>query len=223
MIPRLQPDVAWPAYTYVPGRAPHPVHHPAGHSAGKGHCLPMPLDPDQPRASPTWLLALDLFNHGFYWEAHEAWESLWHAAGRSGPEATLLKALIKLAAAGVKLYEGRPKGARRHAARSLALLQRLRTEIAPRPDWAGLSLAELEMLAINIDSPRLLDVSAAATPVAAAPIAGLLGLLRLLPDAPAAAAPARDLAATEHAAPIADTPPEPRALADHPKQGDNVG
>ncbi|TGQ49534.1 DUF309 domain-containing protein, partial [Mesorhizobium sp. M1C.F.Ca.ET.210.01.1.1] len=23
---------------------------------------------------------IDLFNHGYYWEAHEAWEPLWHAA-----------------------------------------------------------------------------------------------------------------------------------------------
>ncbi|MET2831203.1 DUF309 domain-containing protein [Mesorhizobium shangrilense] len=25
----------------------------------------------------------DLFNHGYYWEAHEAWEPLWHAAKQS--------------------------------------------------------------------------------------------------------------------------------------------
>ncbi len=27
---------------------------------------------------------VDLFNHGYYWESHEEWESLWHAAGRRG-------------------------------------------------------------------------------------------------------------------------------------------
>jgi uncharacterized protein len=60
--------------------------------------------------------------HSFGREAHEAWESLWHACGRSGSVADLLKGLIKLAAAGVKSREGRPKGVKQHAARSLELL-----------------------------------------------------------------------------------------------------
>ena len=51
-----------------------------------------------------------LFNAGYYWEAHEAWEGLWHAHGRDGPTADVLKGLIKLAAAGVKVREGRPHG-----------------------------------------------------------------------------------------------------------------
>ena len=45
-----------------------------------------------------------------YWEAHEAWEELWHACGRMGPTADFLRGLIKLAAAGVKVREGRPRG-----------------------------------------------------------------------------------------------------------------
>ena len=50
--------------------------------------------------------AIELFNAGYYWEAHEVWEELWHVEGRRGPTAELLKALIKLAAAGVKVREG---------------------------------------------------------------------------------------------------------------------
>jgi hypothetical protein len=53
---------------------------------------------------------VDLFNHGYYWEAHEQWESLWHACGRKGPVANLLQGLIRLAAAGVKVREGKPAG-----------------------------------------------------------------------------------------------------------------
>jgi hypothetical protein len=64
---------------------------------------------------------IDLFNGGCYWEAHETWEALWHAAGRVGPTADFLKGLIKLAAAGVKLREGRPAGLRRHADRAREL------------------------------------------------------------------------------------------------------
>ena len=59
-----------------------------------------------------------MFNHGFYWEAHEAWEALWHAAGRRGATADFLKGLIKLAAAGVKAREGRAAGVRQHSQRA---------------------------------------------------------------------------------------------------------
>ncbi|MER9007639.1 DUF309 domain-containing protein [Mesorhizobium sp. M0862] len=26
---------------------------------------------------------IDLFNHGYYWEAHEAWEPLWQTANQA--------------------------------------------------------------------------------------------------------------------------------------------
>lgn len=117
--------VPLPPYSYVSGFAPHPVSDPRGHMHGQVHEAPPPLDPAAWRSSPTYLYAADLFNHGFYWEAHEAWESLWHAAGRSGPVATLLKALIKLAAAGVKAREGNPTGVQRHARRASELIREL--------------------------------------------------------------------------------------------------
>ncbi len=61
---------------------------------------------------------IELFNAGYYWEAHEVWEELWHVEGRRGPTAELLKALIKLAAAGVKVREGRENGVRTHCRRA---------------------------------------------------------------------------------------------------------
>lgn len=82
-----------------------------------------PLDPSHWRDSAPYLLATDLFNHGYYWEAHEAWEGLWIAAGRSGTTADFLKGLIKLAAAGVKHLEGNAAGVRRHKTRALELLK----------------------------------------------------------------------------------------------------
>jgi predicted metal-dependent hydrolase len=75
-------------------------------------------------SSPAYLRGIELFNAGYYWEAHEAWESLWHAHGRRGPTAEALQALIKLAAAGVKVREGRPAGVQTHAARAAALFDR---------------------------------------------------------------------------------------------------
>jgi len=59
-----------------------------------------------------------LFNAGYYWEAHEAWEGVWIAAGRKGLLADYVKGLIKLAAAGVKVREASAIGAQRHFARA---------------------------------------------------------------------------------------------------------
>lgn len=70
----------------------------------------------------SYIWGVDLFNSGFYWEAHEAWEAVWIAAGRKGAVADFLKSLIKLAAAGVKVRENRPTGVHRHASRCLQLL-----------------------------------------------------------------------------------------------------
>jgi hypothetical protein len=61
-----------------------------------------------------------LFNAGYYWEAHECWEALWHAQGRRGPTADLLKGLIKLAAAGVKVRQRQRHGVVTHAQRAAA-------------------------------------------------------------------------------------------------------
>jgi hypothetical protein len=72
-----------------------------------------------------WLYALDLFNAGFYWEAHEAWESFWNAFGRTTPEAQFVQGLIHLAAACVKIREGKPAGVSRHTKRARELLGEL--------------------------------------------------------------------------------------------------
>jgi hypothetical protein len=55
---------------------------------------------------------VDLFNHGFPWEAHEAWEPLWFAAPRDRPERALLQGLIHAAAAAVKARAGALDAAR---------------------------------------------------------------------------------------------------------------
>jgi hypothetical protein len=90
------------------------------------------------------LYGLDLFNHGYYWEAHEAWEGLWHACGRRGRTADFLKGLIKLAAAGVKARAGQPRGVQDHAHRAAELFER--TMGSPGSEdvvYMGLSLPEL--------------------------------------------------------------------------------
>jgi DUF309 family protein family protein len=75
--------------------------------------------------SDAFLWGLDLFNHGYYWEAHEAWEGPWQVADRDGTLRTLFKGLILLSAAGVKIRERKNAAAARHAMRAAAQLRQL--------------------------------------------------------------------------------------------------
>jgi hypothetical protein len=127
-----------PRYSYVPGQFPHPISDAAGHSFGHASEVVTPLDESNWQSNAAWLWAIDLFNQGFYWEAHEAWEVLWHAAGRRGPTADFLKGLIKLAAAGVKVREGKPEGVKLHTARAKQLLESSRGRVVFGIGVAGL-------------------------------------------------------------------------------------
>jgi uncharacterized protein len=151
-----------PPYSYVPGHTPHPASDPRGHMYGHVAEPVPPLDPNDWQASPGYLEGVDFFNHGFYWEAHETWEALWHAAGRGGPTGIWLKALIKLAAAGVKAREGNPVGVERHARRSLELIGELRSLLPGTPPlYCGMQLGQVEQVvkdlierAPTFDSPQ---------------------------------------------------------------------
>src|SRR5437762_3058706 len=140
-IPRYCKERPLPAYSYVPGLTPHPINDPRGHSFGLQVEETQPLVEASLRGNRTYLYAIDLFNQGFYWEAHEAWEALWHAAGRKGVTAEFLKGLIKLAAAGVKAREGRAAGVRRHAQRAEELFRGVAA--TADTDWFGLRLEKL--------------------------------------------------------------------------------
>jgi predicted metal-dependent hydrolase len=102
---------------------------------------------------------IDLFNHGYYWEAHESWEAVWHAAGRKGWHADFLKSLIKLAAALVKAREGKPEGVRRHAQRAADLLSAIRNTTSSE-EVMGLPLGALEAFAAAIaaEPERYVDI-----------------------------------------------------------------
>jgi molybdopterin-guanine dinucleotide biosynthesis protein A len=117
-------DRPLPPYTHIPGVTPHPISDPAGHM--HGHVEHVASITGPLTAAEPYLWGRRLFQAGYYWEAHEAWEGLWHALGRSGPRANLVKGLIKLAAAGVKLREHNRDGLQRHLARAEELTTQAR-------------------------------------------------------------------------------------------------
>jgi hypothetical protein len=170
-VTRYAPDVPLPPYTYVAGRTPHPIRDPQGHLHGRTLDAPPPLDPRGWKESLAYLYGIDLFNFGYYWEAHEVWEGLWHGAQRTGPVADFLKGLIKLAAAGVKVYEGRPDGVRRHAARARQLFEAASSEAGVARTWLGLSLTNLISLSTS------LQVEPIRSTTSDPPVAGLMGML----------------------------------------------
>jgi uncharacterized protein len=177
--PRLVAGRALPPYAYVPGRHAHPTRDPAGHMSGRAEVAPTPQPAQGWAAGEAYLFGFDLFNHGYYWEAHEAWEALWHAAGRAGPVAALLNGLILLAAAGVKAREAMPKGVVRHAGRAVAMFG---AAAAAGPALGGFRLDDLAAFAAAIaaDPPSI-----AAAPGAPPQVV----FTRALIPAPAPAAP----------------------------------
>lgn len=145
-----------PPYAYVPGHRPHPTRHPEGHAYGRPEAEPVALDPAAWWACAPYVEGLALFDHGYYWEAHEAWESPWRAAERHGAVAELLGGLIALAAAGVKARQGRGQAASRLGERARQRFERAR-ERCGTPQLAGLALDELVAFAEHVqrDAPDL--------------------------------------------------------------------
>lgn len=97
-----------PPYRYVPGRNPHPFRHPGGHSYTDGSA-----PHEDPADTPAqWIYGCDLFDHRYYWEAHEAWEACWHHTP-PGPRRELIQGLIQAAAAILKRHMGHQRAADR--------------------------------------------------------------------------------------------------------------
>ena len=115
----------FPAYAYVPGRMPHPTRDPEGHSYNQH-----PEDPDVFSTSDwqhcdAYLYGIDLLNHGYWWEAHESLEAVWHAAGRTTETGLFIQGLIQIAVAHLKKYQGFMKVARRMSAEGLAKMKQI--------------------------------------------------------------------------------------------------
>ncbi|MFH1278586.1 MAG: DUF309 domain-containing protein [Candidatus Eisenbacteria bacterium] len=141
--PRRYTDIPLPPYRYRPGASPHPVTDPGGHMYPHREDDPSEAVfhlPRDWRECREYLYGVDLFNAGFYWEAHESWESAWKILGRASLAGHFLQGLIQTAAALVKRREGNESGVEKLMARA----ERNLDEIGPAvymgvdlPDWRG--------------------------------------------------------------------------------------
>jgi uncharacterized protein len=137
-----------PAYRFVPGRHPHPTRNPEGHGVERAAEL------DEREA---WLYGIDLFNTRYFWEAHEAWEKVWHAAPNGSRGREVVKGLIQIAAALLKLHLGNEAAARGLAARGVV---RIEAAAAQHGVWRGLHLEPVARLARQriVDAPPPLSL-----------------------------------------------------------------
>ena len=99
-----------PPYRYIPSQHPHPVIDPKGHSYQKAEEKLKYCSPEAWVHNESYLYGVDLFNHGYWWEAHEAWENVWLTTAKHDLEGQYLQSLIQFSAALLKLYSGSKRG-----------------------------------------------------------------------------------------------------------------
>ncbi|HYB12007.1 MAG TPA: DUF309 domain-containing protein [Myxococcota bacterium] len=141
-----------PAQRYVPGSGvPHP--HRNAETSGAPDREPL-LPCERWGEQLGYLHGVDLFNHAFWWEAHEAWEGLW--AHASGTQRLFLQGLIQLAAALLKHHI-------RSASGSVRLAREARGKLVAVCQRERLARGERFM---GVDVPALLQaIDAAFAPV----------------------------------------------------------
>ncbi len=116
----------FPPYRFVPGLNPHPTEDPKGHSFGKKLGAPDSIDPLEWEGNELYLYGVDLYNHFYWWEAHEAWESLWGAAPAGSTTNKFFQGLIKISAAFLKWHMKERRGVQAHFEGGTILLRNVR-------------------------------------------------------------------------------------------------
>ncbi len=108
-VPRYT-QIPFPPYRYLPTVNPHPGIHPEGHSYGREEPKVKFSPPQEWKKNEAYLYGVDLYNHGFWWEAHEAWESVWLCTPKLDAYGQFLQSLIQYSAALLKMYGGNLNG-----------------------------------------------------------------------------------------------------------------
>ena len=100
---RYCPQKPFPPYRHIPGVTPHPIRDPLGHSYGVEENLDDALlSAEMWRQNKAYLYGVDLYNFAYWWEAHEAWEGLWHQA--EDTYRLFLQGLIQVSASLIKYH-----------------------------------------------------------------------------------------------------------------------
>ena len=137
---RYAPRRSFPRYAYLPGRDPHPNRDARGHSFGVEEPPAVHAPAERWKEDEEYLYGVDLYNHGYLWEAHEAWERLWHLAKHDANKSEFLQGLIQCSAASLKIAMEQPNGLARLAENGTARLEGVARRAGFR--YMGLSVPE---------------------------------------------------------------------------------
>ncbi|HLG20963.1 MAG TPA: DUF309 domain-containing protein [Bdellovibrionota bacterium] len=144
----------FPSYRYLPGRTSHPIRDPKGHAYGKV-TTPIHLGASEEAGRhPDFLFGVDLFNAGYYWEAHEAWEGVWKALPPSCEESICLQGLIQVSAGLLKKVVAETEGSRQLISKGL---EKLKVAQGRRPNCLGLDFVPF-ITALEKAEPDLLEI-----------------------------------------------------------------
>lgn len=97
-----------PAYRHLPFQNAHPFLDEDGHSYGETLVPVEGFGPDNWQDSDEFLYAIDLFNNGYWWEAHERLKHVSIGAGRESSTGRFIQGLIQVAAGLLKLSMAEP-------------------------------------------------------------------------------------------------------------------
>jgi len=158
--PRYWPELSFPSSPFVPGISPRTERHAVNSWEDLGAFADRPLTAaNWPRHGP-YLFGVDLFNHGFWWEAHEQWERPWRCGDLL--QRPFLQGLIQLAASLLKWRVGNARGQDVLRSKGLRNLETVKRKVSEEV-YMGLCLEEL---ALKIDRHRRLHQGAPAEAIA---------------------------------------------------------
>lgn len=103
-----------------------------------------PLTSEGWPSNEDYLFGVDLFNAGYYWEAHVFWERLWAVDGIEPAVRDFLQGLVQLAAACLKCRQGQPDGSERLLERARASLRRAGANAEAAPSLLGVDGSAIE-------------------------------------------------------------------------------
>ncbi|WP_321368438.1 DUF309 domain-containing protein [uncultured Desulfuromusa sp.] len=113
----IEPDITrytdrpLPAYRHLPFTNAHPFLDKDGHSYGEKLSPAESFSTDNWQDCDDYLYSIDLFNYGFWWEAHERLKYLCLGAGRESETGQFVQGLVQIAAALLKHFMQEETGA----------------------------------------------------------------------------------------------------------------
>lgn len=135
-IPRYT-DIPLPGYRHLPFKNPHPFLDKDGHSYSEKMLPPDSFGPENWQQCKDYLYSIDLFNHGYWWEAHERLKHICISAGRESITGKFTQGLIQVSAALLKFYMEETGAAETLAELGIGNLQ------VGEPTYLGIDVATL--------------------------------------------------------------------------------